>query len=129
MGSFTVPTGWEHYDNAKDSVTFTRVGHTSAVPNLCIIKRSVVAATAVTPSTSKYNLKYVLGVNQDVAYTSPVANPNALIDITVRHVDAPSSPLSDENDELDEILAELAALFVDATFLENVKTSLNIPTS
>lgn len=129
MTAFTIPTGWEHFDNAKDQVTFSRVGHSSALPNLCIIKRSTVAASATSPATSKYNLKFVLGVDQESGgTTSAVARPNALVDITVRHVDAPSTPLAQEDLELTEVLAEAGLLLADPTFVSNAINSLQIPT-
>lgn len=127
MPAFTPPTGWAKYDSAKDQVTFSRVGHTAALPNLCIIKRSTVSATGASPATSKYSLKYVLGVDQGSIETASIASPNALVDITIRHVDAPTTQLGAENNELNEILDEIAALIVSVDFKENAKTSLLIP--
>lgn len=129
MPAFTPPTGWAKYDSAKDQVTFSRVGHTAASPNLCIVKRSVVSATAASPATSKYSLKYVLGVDQATLDAASTASPNALVDLTIRHVDAPTSQLGAENVEIDEILAEIAALIVSVDFKENAKTSLLIPST
>jgi hypothetical protein len=124
--SFTAPAGWDEYGRNGDTLTVNRANHTANWNDLVVLNRK--SDRKVTPSTSKYLLKYLISPSLSNEEDVQTSSPDMIMDWSFRNVISNNDTYLASNRAVAvTAMEELGLLLADTTFQAAVLDDLGYP--